>query len=231
MLGQSPFEPGIPMLDAALRFQKDYMTKLIAERRAAPRDDFADALIALQNAGEKLSEDELVWALVFLLLGGHDTTRFTLAGCFHSLITWDLWEQVAANPDTIPDVIAESMRYRPGTPRQIRVVKEPWEIDGHQLSVGDVVSLNLSAAGRDPTRFENPGEFRCGRDPGYLIGFGQGRHVCIGQLLAKTEMTEAIAVVTAALTDVRLAGECAIKPTGVIAGIDSLPITFKPRQG
>ncbi len=230
LLGQSPFEPGIPTLDAALRFQKEYMQKLVAERRAAPRDAFADALIALKNSGERLSEDELVWALVFLLLGGHDTTRFTLAGCFHSLITCGLWEQVAANPDMIPDVIAESMRFRPGTPRQIRVVKEPWEIDGYQLNVGQVVSLNLSAAGRDPTRFENPGEFRCGRDPAYLIGFGQGRHVCLGQLLAKTEMTEAIALVTAKLTDVQFSGECTIKPTGVIAGFDSLPVTFKPRM-
>jgi cytochrome P450 len=230
LLGQSPFEPGIPTLEAALRFQKEYMQNLIAERRANPRDDFADALIALQNQGEKLSEDELVWALVFLFLGGHDTTRFTLAGCLHSLITCGLWEQVAANPEMIPDFIAESMRYRPGTPRQIRVVAEPWELDGHEFKVGDVVSLNLSAAGRDATRFENPGEFHCGRDPAYLLGFGQGRHVCLGQLLAKTEMAEAIAIVTSTLADVALAGPCVIKPTGVIAGFDSVPVTFKPRK-
>jgi cytochrome P450 len=229
MLGQVPFEPGIPALEAALTFLRGYITQLVAERRAAPRDDFVDALIALQNAGEKLSEAELIWGLVFLMLAGHDTTRFTLAGCLHSLITFGLWEEMAARPEKIPEAVTESMRVRPGTPRQMRLVAEPLELEGRRLAPGDVVSLNLCAAGRDPDAFEAADDFRSDRDPAWLIGFGYGRHVCIGQLLAKTEMAEAVAVATELLTDVELAGPGRIKPTGVIAGFDSLPVRFRSR--
>ena len=230
MLGQVPFAPGIPVLESALTFMKDYMLRLIAERRAAPGDGFLDDMVALKSAGEQLSEEELVWGLVFLLFGGHDTTRFTLAGCFHSLITCGLWEKVAASPKIIPEMIIESMRYRTGTPRQMRIVAEPLKLDGHSFEVGDVISLNLSVAGRDPEAYETPDEFRCAREPVHSIGFGVGRHICLGIQLAKAEMEEAIAVATAIMTSVEIAGACAIKPTGVIAGLDSLPVRFKQRN-
>jgi cytochrome P450 len=230
MLGQVPFKPGIPALEGALSFLRDYMAGLVAERRARPQDDFIDALIALQAGGEKIGEEELVWGLAFLLLGGHDTTRFTLASILHSLIDQGAWETMAAHPEQIPDAVTEGMRVGPGTPRQIRVVAEPLVIEGQPLQAGDVVSLNLTAAGRDPDRFEAPDAFRCQRDdPPYLVGFGSGRHVCIGQLLARMEMAEAVAVLTAALTDVAFDGPCRTKPTGVIGGFDSLPVRFRRR--
>jgi len=229
MLGQVPFGPGIPALEAALSLLRDYVSRLVAERRADPRDGFVDALIALQDAGEKISEEELIWGLVFLLLAGHDTTRFTLANLFHSLIRFGLWDDVAAHPERAPDAVAESMRIRPGTPRQIRVVAESFEMDGHRLQVDDVVSLNLAAAGQDPESFEAASEFRLSRDPAYLIGFGWGRHICLGQLLAKTEMAVAVVAVTDAITAVELTAPCRTKPTGVIGGFDSLPVRFEPR--
>jgi cytochrome P450 len=232
MLGQVPFGPGVPVLEAALTFLRDYIVKLVAERRAAPRDDFVDALIALQASGEKLSEDELIWGLVFLMLAGHDTTRFTLSGCLYALIENGLWDQMAGDPDKSAEAVAESMRARTGTPRQMRLVAEGFELEGHRFEPGDVVSLNLCAAGRDTEAFPEADAFRIGReDPAYLIGFGYGRHVCIGQLLAKTEMAEAVAVVTGALTEVEIAGPPRLKPTGVIAGFDSLPVRFSPRGG
>jgi cytochrome P450 len=232
MLGQVPFAPGMPALERALTFLYDYITGLVARRRAEPDDDFVGALIALQAAGEKLSETELIWGLVFLMLAGHDTTRFTLASCFHSLIAAGLWDDMAREPLRAPEAIAESMRICPGTPRQMRLVAESFELAGHHFDRGEVVSLNLNAAGRDRAVFEAADEFRCGRDdPAYLVGFGMGRHVCLGQLLAKVEMEEAVAAVTARLAEVEIAGPCRLKPTGVIAGYDSVPVRFVARAG
>lgn len=230
MLGQSPFAPGMPALERALTFLYDYITGLVARRRAEPDDDFVGALIALQAAGEKLSEQELIWGLVFLMLGGHDTTRFTLASAFHSLIAAGLWEEMARDPARVPEAITESMRICPGTPRQMRLVAEPFELAGHRFEKGEVVSLNLNAAGRDRAVFEAADQFRLGRDdPAYLVGFGMGRHVCLGQLLARVEMEEAVAVVTARLAQVEIVGPCRLKPTGVIAGYDSVPVRFVAR--
>ena len=230
MLGQKPFEPGMPILEKALTYLYGFIAELVAERRSAPAlDDFLGALISLKDNGEDLTEKELVWAIAFLMLGGHDTTRFTLSGCLMSILEAGLWDHLPDNPGAIPDVISESMRLHPGTPRQMRVVHEPVDVDGHVLEPGAVISLNLSAAGRDPELFDNPASFRCPRQPGYDIGFGFGRHVCIGQQLARAEMAEGIAELTARLTEVRVSGEPQLKPTGVVAGYESLPVTFRLR--
>jgi len=231
MLGQVPFAPGLPRLEAALRFLLGYVEDLVSRRRKDPSDGLVDALIAMQSAGEKLSEKELLWGVVFLLLAGHDTTRYTLSGSIHAILSAGLWETLAGSPERIPDAIAESMRICPGTPRQMRVVDEPFELASHHFEKGEVVSLNLNAAGRDPDTFDEVNRFRCGRDdPAYDIGFGYGRHFCIGHALAKTEMAEAIAVLTQRLTRVEIATPCALKPTGVIGGYDSLPVRFEWRR-
>ncbi len=232
MLGQKPFEPGMPVLEKALAYLYGHVGDLLEKRRAAPpEDDFLGALIALADGGEDLSDKELIWGVSFMLLGGHDTTRYTLSGALMSVLETGIWEDLAKDPGPIPDVIADSMRLHPGTPRQMRVVHEPLEVAGQALVPGDVVSLNLSAAGRDPEVFDEPASLRCPRsDPAYDIGFGFGRYACIGQTLARTEMAEAIGALTRRLTDVALDGEPLLKPTGVVAGFDSIPVRFRARS-
>jgi len=233
MLGQKPFAPGMPVLEKALRYLHDHIENLVARRRSEPaHDDFLGALIALRDGGEDLSDKELIWGVAFMMLGGHDTTRYTLAGALMSILEAGLWEQLAGDPAPILDVIADSMRLHPGTPRHMRVVHEPLEVAGYALKPGDVVSLNLAMAGRDPAVFEEPATLRCPRrDPAYDIGFGFGRYACIGQTLARTEMAEAIGVLTQRLAAVELAGEPRLKPTGVVAGFDSIPVRFRVREG
>ena len=232
MLGQKPFAPGMPVLEKALRYLYGHVEQLVAERRAAlPQDDFLGALIALRDGGEDLTDKELIWAIAFMMLGGHDTTRYTLSGSLMSILDAGMWEGLAADPAPIPEVISDSMRLHPGTPRQMRVVHEALEVAGHALKPGDVVSLNLSAAGRDPQVFDEPSSLRCPRsDPAYDIGFGFGRFVCIGQALARTEMAEAIGMLTSRLAGVELTGEALLKPTGVVAGFDSIPVRFHARK-
>lgn len=233
MLGQKPFAPGMPVLETALRYLHDHIERLVASRRCEPsRDDFLGALITLRDNGENLSDKELIWSVAFMLLGGHDTTRYTLAGCLMSILEAGIWEDLAVDPVPIPDVVADSMRLHPGTPRHMRVVHEPLDVAGHSLVPGDVVSLNLAMAGRDPQVFDNPTSLRCpGSDPAYDIGFGFGRYSCIGQALARTEMAEAIGVLTNRLTAVKLTAAPRLKPTGVVAGFDSISVSFHIRVG
>lgn len=228
MLGQKPFAPGMPILEKALRDLSGLIEAVVADRRAAPpRDDFLGALIELRDSGTDLTDKELVWSVTFMLLGGHDTTRYTLAGCLYGIIKEGLWEALAADPALIPDAISESMRVYPGTPRQMRIVAEPLELAGQSFAPGDVLSLNLSAAGRDPNVFDEPATLRCPRgEPAYDMGFGFGRYACIGQTLARAEMAEAIGVLTRRLANVELDGVPRLKPTGVVAGFDHIPVRF-----
>jgi cytochrome P450 family 103 len=232
MLGQKPFAPGMPVLERALTYLYGHVGDLVRERRAAPpRDDFLGALIALADGGEDLSDSELIWSVAFMMLGGHDTTRYTLAGCLMSVLEAGLWEALASEPAPIPDVIADSMRLHPGTPRQMRVVHEPLEVAGYKLSPGDVVSLNMAMAGRDPAVFADPASLKCPRSgTAYDIGFGFGRYVCIGQTLARAEMAEAIAALTRRLADVQLEAPPRLKPTGVVAGFDEIAVRFRARE-
>ncbi len=233
MLGQKPFAPGMPVLEKALRYLHDHVEALVAQRRAAPpQDDFLGALIALRDDGEDLTDKEVIWGVAFMMLGGHDTTRYTLAGSLMSVLEAGMWEALAADPAPIPEVIADSMRLHPGTPRQMRVVHKPLEIAGHALKPGDLVSLNMAMAGRDPDVFDEPARLHCPRtQPSYDIGFGFGRYACIGQTLARTEMAEAIGVLTRRLANVEPDGEPCLKPTGVVAGFDSIPVRFRTRAG
>lgn len=232
MLGQKPFAPGMPVLEKALAYLHDHIAELVQQRRAAsPQDDFLGALIALLEGGEDITDKELIWGVSFMMLGGHDTTRYTLSGCLISILEVGMWEELAADPAPILDVISDSMRLHPGTPRQMRVVHEPLEVAGHALVPGDIVSLNMSAAGRDPDVFDEPGTLRCPRSGrAYDIGFGFGRYSCIGQTLARAEMAEAIGVLTSRLTAVELQGVPVLKPTGVVAGYDGIQVLFRARE-
>lgn len=231
LLGQKPFWPGVPRLEAALEKVRDYSEKIVEQRRAHRREDLISDLITLQEqeGDMKISEHEIVWNVAGILLAGHDTTRYQLAACVRTLVEGDLWERVAAEPALITGAVNEAMRIHPATPRQVRVVREDLELDGVPLRAGDVVLLNLTAAGRDPAVFDRPDQPNLERTEAYDIGFGFGAHYCLGFAVAKAEMEVALEVLPNRLTDVALTAPPEIDPRGVIAGIDSMPVSYRAR--
>jgi cytochrome P450 len=228
LLGQVPIAPGLPRLDAALETLKDYGGRLIAEKRRRRGDDYIGDLIAAQERGE-MSESELVWSVANVLLAGHDTTRYQLASLARALIDAGDWERLHQNPDLIPAAVSEAMRLYPATPRQTKIAGAPVAFGGVHFDTGDIIVLNMSAAGRDPARFDDPDTYIIGRQPDFKIGFGLAHHLCLGQLLARVEMEEGIRFLTQRLTDVVIDGPLEFKPTGTIAGIEVLPLRFRKR--
>lgn len=125
--------------------------------------------------------------------------------------------------------IVEAMRIYPATPRQVRVVQEETVYDDVELRPGDVVMINMTATGRGPAVFSRPDVPDLERTENYDLGFGFGQRYCLGFAVAKAEMEVALEVLPRRLTDLALDGEPTIDPRGVIAGIDSMPITYRPR--
>ena len=235
LLGQRPLEPHLPALEAALETLVGHARELVSARRISPREDFISEMLARQSdvVGEEgtLTDAEITWGVVFLILAGHDTTRFTLASCLTLLITSGKWDEIDADPALVPRAIVEAMRLRPGTPRQVRVVDEDLEYGGYQFEKGDVLALNFVGAGRDPESFSEPDEFDLERPtPLYNTGFGLGRHSCTGSHIARAEMEEGIKVLTNRLTGVAIVGDIPLKTGGIIGGFDAVPVTFTIRD-
>ena len=229
LLGTVPFMPGVPRLEAALVKIFAYIEGLIAKRRAAPREDFISDLMAHAN-GDDMTEAELVWSIVFILLAGHDTTRYQIAATTRAVIAAGAWERIAADPALIPKAVAETHRMYPAAYRFPRLVLEAFEHDGIAFRPNDLLSLNLAGAGRDPARFTDPDRFDLDRQgPAFGIGFGHGAHHCIGWALATAELAEALRSMTRHLVDPQIAGDIVYKVGGVIAGPESLKIRYTAR--
>ncbi len=230
LLGQIPLAPVIPQLDKSFGAVAEYSARLVAKRREKRANDFISDLIDAQEGGDKLTEAQLVWSIAGMLLAGHDTTRYQLGSAVRCLIESGEWDTIRARPDLIPSAVNESMRLYPAVPRQVKILAGDLELGGEKFREGDIVVLNLAAAGRDPAAFPDPSKFDLYRpEPWYDIGFGYGAHYCIGIALAKAEMGESLSVLTERLQNVRLAGEIDVKPVGVICGPDSMPISFEVR--
>jgi cytochrome P450 len=230
LLGQVPMAPGIPRLEAALTALRDYSRGLVARKREKPGDDFISDLIRLQQEGSSLSENELVWSIAGILLAGHDTTRYQMAGCVRAVLEAGIWEQLAAEPQRVPAAVNEGMRIYGATPRQVKVLVEDMTIGGERFAAGDVIIPNMTAAGRDPVAFPDPDKLDLDRpEPLYDIGFGYGTHYCLGHALAKAELHDGMTLLTQRLTDVAIDGPMQMKPTGVIAGLEQLPLRYSAR--
>ncbi|HEY3696810.1 cytochrome P450 [Phenylobacterium sp.] len=229
LLGQAPLTPWLPRLDAALATLKAYGEKLIAEKRARPGEDYISDLIRASDEDGALTPLELTWSVANVLLAGHDTTRYQTTGLVRAVIEAGDWERVHQDNALIAPAVNEAMRLYPATPRQVKVALEPFEMGGHRFQSDDVIVPNMSAAGRDPRKFQDPDRFIIGRDPQQTVFFGFGNHHCLGHMLARTEMEVALKLLTDRLADVAVDGPIEMKPTGVIAGVETLPLTFRRR--
>jgi cytochrome P450 len=230
LLGTVPFMPGVPRLEAALTEIYDYIRGLVAERRENRQADLISDLIGVQEAGEQLSEPELIWCIVFLLLAGHDTTRSQIASTARALIESGRWEEVAAAPESMPQVTQESLRMYPASYRFPRVALEDLELEGLEFHENDLMALNIAGAGRDPVAFPAPDRFDPSREGlDFDIGFGHGSHYCLGHALARAEISESIQALTSRLTDLRIEAPIEYVTGGVIAGPEVLEVSFAKR--
>lgn len=200
-----PMEPHVAAIEAALRHLHDYAIGLLEKRRLEPCGDFLSSLIAGEQDGSGLTNDELVWGTVNLLLGGIDTSNFQLASVLQHLIIENLWEKAALDAKLREAAIDEAMRLTPVATMLSRVVSQTFEIDGHVLEAGSIIRINMVAAGRDPTRFSDPHEYRLDRkQPSFPMMFGNGPHSCIGRTLAMHELRTGVDVLTERLTNIKL---------------------------
>ena len=184
--------------EAATREMAALFRDLIAERRAAPRDDLLSALVHLDDDGERFTEDELVATCVLLLFAGHETTAHHLANGLLSLARFPAeMERLRRNPTLAAAAVEELLRYDGPIGAQVRVVLEPQVFHGRTLRKGERVFLMMNAANRDPRAYAEPDRVDLGRNGAAHLAFGFGAHLCLGFPLARLEGQIALPAVLA----------------------------------
>jgi cytochrome P450 len=224
-----PPESEIPKRSGAARHAiGDYMRELIAERRAAPRGDLLSALIAAEEAGDKLSEDELIATCILLLIAGHETTvnligNGTLALLRHPEELCRLRE----TPGLITSAVEELLRYDGPVQRTARITSTEVTIGGRTIPRDEMVMPFIGAADRDPAQFPDPDRLDLGRPDNRHIAFGWGIHFCLGAPLARVEGQIAIDTLVRRLPRLALVDdEPEYRQSLTLRGLKALPVIF-----
>ncbi|WP_172800504.1 cytochrome P450 [Mycobacterium sp. IS-1496] len=204
---------------------RGYLRELIGKRRVEPRDDLISGLIAAEEAGDQLTEDEIVATCNLLLVAGHETTVNLIANAILAMLRHpDQWGALAADPQRVSAVAEETLRYDPPVQLVGRIAAEDMTVNGVTVPKGDCMLLLLAAAHRDPDAFERADAFDPDRAHLRHLGFGKGPHFCLGAPLARLEAAVALSAVTARFPDARLAADPVYKPNLTLRGMDTLPV-------
>ena len=213
-------------LEAGL-WLRGYLRDLLRLRRADPGEDLMSGLIAVEEAGDQLTEEEIVATCNLLLIAGHETTVNLIAnGALALLRHPEHWAALGQDSSRASAIIEETLRYDPPVQLVSRVAGEDMSIgeQGVRVPKGDTMLLLLAAAHRDPAVIERPDEFNPTRDSVRHLAFGLGPHFCLGAPLARLEATVALSALTKRFPNARLAKEPAYKPNVTLRGVADLVV-------
>lgn len=222
----------LPRIERAVEEVYDYVEEVLETRRAEPADDLIGALLAAEDAGDRLSHAECVNLVLNVLAGGVDTTQAQLA---HALRLFaehpEQWRLLAGDPGLAGRAVQEVLRFEPITPFTARICVEPVEYRGVTFPAGSIVAIcaeraNRQTDGADGERFDVTAE----RD-GRLLTFGAGPHYCLGSNLARAELEEALAFLAPRMPDLAAAAPARLGGVEGIYGVESLPLTWSPAPG
>jgi cytochrome P450 len=207
------------------RWLREYLHDLIGQRRSLPGDDLMSRLIAVEESGDQLTEDEIVATCNLLLIAGHETTVNLIANAILAMLRHPTqWAALGADADRAPAVIEETLRYDPPVQLVARIAADDMTISDTTIVKGGAMLLLLAAAQHDPAEFERPETFDPDRKAFRHLGFGRGLHYCLGAPLARLEAAVALSAVTARFPAARLDGEPQYKPNVTLRGMSGLDV-------
>jgi cytochrome P450 len=214
-------------IDAAGDAFLDYFVELIAARRAAPADDLLSALIAAEEGGDRLSQEELLGTGLFLFIAGHETTVNLIGnGTLALLRNRDQLDRLRDDPSLDRSAVEELLRY--DSPVQItqRITTSDYDVGGTTLPAGQNLVPLLGAANRDPDVFPEPDRLDLGRENANRhVAFGGGHHFCLGAALARLEGAIAIGSLVRRFPQLELAGDPVRRTTFTLRGLEQLPVS------
>jgi cytochrome P450 len=206
---------------------REYFADLIGQRRPAPGDDLMSGLIAVEESGDQLTEEEIIATCNLLLIAGHETTVNLIANAILAMLRHPRqWAALGNDPSRAAVVIEETLRYDPPVQLMGRIAGEEMTIGDVTVPNGDVMMLLLAAAQHDPDVTARPDEFDPDREAIRHLAFGHGPHFCLGAPLARLEASVALSAVTSRFPDARLDSEPVYKPNVTLRGMSTLAVAI-----
>ena len=222
------------MLDAGRAFDEyvAYQRRVIADRRANPRDDLVSILVHAEIDGERLSDDELVMEALLILIGGDETTRHVLSGGMYQLLLHpDQRDALARDPSRIPVAVEEMLRWVSPIQNMARTATRDVALRGQRVEAGQKVILLYPSANRDAAVFPDPFRFDAARTPNEHLAFGVGAHFCLGANLARMELRVFFEEALARMPGLELTSSepPPLRASNFVSGIESLPVEWRAR--
>lgn len=217
------------MATPTLLIMMRYLRKLFQQRRVDPQDDLITALVQAEEAGDQLSEDEMLTMVFVLVIAGHETTVNLIGtGMLELVRHHNQFERLRDNPQFIKPAVEELLRFvTPVETATERYVLEDVTIAATTIPRGDLVFAAVASANRDEQVFANPDSLDITRDPNRHLSFGQGAHYCVGAPLARLEGSIAINNLVQRFPNLRLAipeERLAWRKIITLRGLERLPV-------
>ncbi|OKO80341.1 cytochrome P450 [Bradyrhizobium sp. NAS96.2] len=216
------------MLQAIIADFSAYFRKITEDRRQNPRDDLATVIANAKIGGDYMPEHDQTSYYMIVATAGHDTTSSSTAGAIWALARDPAeFAKVKANPELIPGLVDESIRWMTPVKHFMRSATADTELGGRKIAKGDWLMLCYASGNRDEEVFEDPDRFRSDRKPNRHVAFGYGAHLCLGQYLAKLEMRILFEELLPHLKSLSLDGEVKMTQAYFVNGPKKLPIRFE----
>ncbi|MGA7053809.1 MAG: cytochrome P450 [Mycobacterium sp.] len=204
----------------------EYFQKLIAARRAEPRDDLLSVLAEAEIDGHRLDDEDLLNFAFLLLVAGNETTRNLIAlGTLALIAHPDQSRLLVDKPALIPGAVEEMLRWNSPVVHMARTATTDVEIRGQLIRAGDVVVMLYQSANRDEEIFGPDSEqFKVTRNPNPHIAFGCGEHSCVGAQLARLEATVLFEELLGRFPRLELVGEVDRMRATMVPGVKRMPV-------
>jgi cytochrome P450 family 142 subfamily A polypeptide 1 len=210
----------------------EYITAVAEQRRRDSQSgDLIGTLVHAEIDGNRLDKDSIIYESLLILIGGDETTRHVISGGMYELLRHpDQLAALATDRSLLPGAVEEMLRWVSPIKNMARTMTRDVELHGETLHQGEKLLLLYPSANRDEEVFESPEEFDITRTPNDHMAFGFGSHFCLGNRLARMELSVMFDRLLDRLPDLALADDQPLpkRAANFVSGYESMPVVFTP---
>jgi cytochrome P450 family 142 subfamily A polypeptide 1 len=212
----------------------NYIMAIVEQRRGKGGEDLVSLVVDAELEGRRLTDNDVIFETMLVLVGGDETTRHVISGGLEALMrNRDQWDALRADRSLLPGAVEEMLRWVTPIQNMNRTATRDVELGGQSIRAGDRLLLLYPSGNRDERVFAEPDRFDIRRHPNEHMAFGgYGRHHCLGAQLARLELTVLFDELLERLPDLELADPAAPlhrRRGNFVLGLETLPVVFPAR--